>query len=38
MILDTSVVIAILQREPGWQCHRDQLAQAQRLLLSAGTL
>ena len=37
MILDTSVVIAILQREPGWQRHRDRLKQAPRLLLSART-
>ena len=38
MILDTSVLIAILQRESGWQHHRAQLEQAPRLLLSAGTL
>jgi len=38
MILDTSVLIAILQRESGWQHHRAQLEQAARLLLSAGTL
>lgn len=38
MILDTSVLIAILQRESGWQHHRAQLEQAPRLLVFAGTL
>lgn len=38
MILDTSVLIAILHRESGWQHHRAQLEQTPRLLLSAGTL
>jgi uncharacterized protein with PIN domain len=28
MILDTSAVIAIIQREPGWQQLRSQLEQA----------
>ena len=28
MILDTSAVIAIIQREPGWQQIRSQLEQA----------
>lgn len=38
MILDTSVLVAILQREPGWQHHQRQLEDAPRLLLSAGTM
>lgn len=38
MILDTSIVIAILQREPGWEGHQVMLEQAPQLLLSAGTL
>jgi ribonuclease VapC len=38
MILDTSAVIAIIQREPGWQQLRSQLGQAPLLRISAGTL
>ena len=38
MILDTSAVIAIIQREPGWQQLRSQLEQAPLLRISAGTL
>ena len=38
MILDTSAVIAIIQREPGWQQIRSQLEQATLLRISAGTL
>ena len=38
MILDTSAVIAIIQREPGWQQIRSQLEQATLLQISAGTL
>lgn len=38
MILDTSAVIAIIQREPGWQQIRSQLEQAPLLRNSAGTL
>lgn len=38
MILDTSVVIAVIQRERGWQKHRSLLEEAPRLLMSAGTL
>jgi ribonuclease VapC len=38
MILDTSAVIAIIQREPGWQQIRSQLEQANLLRISAGTL
>ena len=38
MILDTSAVISIIQREPGWQQIRSQLEQANLLQISAGTL
>ena len=38
MILDTSAVIAIIQREPGWQQIRSQLEEATLLQISAGTL
>ena len=38
MILDTSVLIAILLRESGWREHQARLEEAPRLLLSAGTL
>jgi uncharacterized protein with PIN domain len=38
MILDTSAVLAIIQREPGWQQIRSQLEQANLLRFSAGTL
>ena len=38
MILDTSLLLAILQREPGWEQHQLMLEQADVLRLSAGTL
>lgn len=38
MILDTSLLLAILQREPGWEQHQQSLEQAEVLRLSAGTL
>ena len=38
MILDTSVLIAIIQREPGWEGHQQQLEAAPLLRISAGTL
>ncbi|MCP9789481.1 type II toxin-antitoxin system VapC family toxin [Cyanobium sp. Maggiore-St4-Cus] len=38
MILDTSVLLAILQREPGWERHQQALEQAEVLRMSAGTL
>ena len=38
MILDTSVVIAIIQREPGWEQHQQRLEEAALLRISAGTL
>ena len=38
MILDTSLLLAILQREPGWERHQQRLEQAEVLRLSAGTL
>ena len=38
MILDTSVLIAIIQREPGWEGHQQRLEEAPLLLISAGTL
>jgi ribonuclease VapC len=38
MILDTSVVLCIIQREPGWQQHSRNLQSAEYLLISAGTL
>lgn len=38
MILDTSGLLAILQREPGWELHQQTLEQAEVLRISAGTL
>lgn len=38
MILDTSVLIAIIQREPGWEQHQRRLEEAALLRISAGTL
>lgn len=38
MILDTSVLIAIIQREPGWEGHQQRLEAAPELRISAGTL
>jgi len=38
MIRDTSAVIAIIQREPGWQQIRSQVEQATLLRISAGTV
>ncbi|MCS5691737.1 type II toxin-antitoxin system VapC family toxin [Cyanobium sp. FGCU-6] len=38
MILDTSVLIAIIQREPGWEHHQRRLEEAALLRISAGTL
>ena len=37
MILDTSVLISIIQREPGWEAHQQRLEEAPLLLISAGT-
>ena len=38
MILDTSVLIAIIQRETGWERHQQALEEAPLLRISAGTL
>jgi ribonuclease VapC len=38
MILDTSVLIAIIQREHGWEHHQRRLEEAALLRISAGTL
>ncbi|MCU0529046.1 MAG: type II toxin-antitoxin system VapC family toxin [Cyanobium sp. Prado107] len=38
MILDTSLLLAILQREPGWERHQERLELAEVLRISAGTL
>lgn len=38
MILDSSVVLAILQKEPDWQHQLAQLQEAETLRISAGTL
>ena len=38
MILDTSLLLAILQREPGWERHQQELGEAEVLRMSAGTL
>jgi ribonuclease VapC len=38
MILDTSVLIAIIQRESGWERHQQALEEAPLLRISAGTL
>jgi ribonuclease VapC len=38
MILDTSVILCIIQREPGWEGHSRTLQDAEHLMISAGTL
>jgi ribonuclease VapC len=38
VILDTSLLLAILQREPGWEQHQQTLERAEVLRMSAGTL
>lgn len=38
MILDSSVLIAIIQRQPGWEHHQRRLEEAVLLRISAGTL
>lgn len=38
MILDTSLLLAILQREPAWELHQQMLEQAEVPRMSAGTL
>jgi ribonuclease VapC len=38
MILDTSVLLAIIQREPGWEGQQRRLEEAPLLRISAGTL
>jgi len=38
VILDTSLLLSILQREPGWERHQQTLEQAEVLRMSAGTL
>ncbi|MEB3208173.1 MAG: type II toxin-antitoxin system VapC family toxin [Synechococcus sp.] len=38
MILDTSLLLSILQREPGWEQHQQTLERAEVLRMSAGTL
>jgi ribonuclease VapC len=38
VILDTSVVMAVIQREADWQIHLARLQQAAVLRISAGTL
>ena len=38
MILDTSLLLAILQREAGWEQHQQALERAEVLRMSAGTL
>ena len=38
MILNTSLLLAILQRQPGWERHQQALETAEVLRLSAGTL
>ena len=38
MILDTSLLLAILQREAGWELHQQTLERAEVLRMSAGTL
>lgn len=38
MILDTSLLLAILQREAGWEQHQQTLERAEVLRISAGTL
>ena len=38
MILDTSVLIAIIQRQTGWERHQRALEEAPLLRISAGTL
>ena len=38
MILDNSLLLAILQREAGWEQHQQTLERAEVLRMSAGTL
>lgn len=38
MILDSSVVLAILQQEPAWESQLARLQEAETLRISAGTL
>ena len=38
MILDTSLLLAILQREAGWEQHQQTLERAEFIRMSAGTL
>jgi ribonuclease VapC len=38
VILDTSLLLAILQREAGWEQHQQWLERAEVLRMSAGTL
>ena len=38
MILDTSLLLAILQREAGWEQHQQTLERAEVIRMSAGTL
>jgi ribonuclease VapC len=38
MILDTAAVLAVIQREPGWERLLRLLEQAEVVLISAGTL
>jgi ribonuclease VapC len=38
MTLDTSVLIAIIQRQTGWERHQQALQEAPLLRISAGTL
>ena len=38
VILDTSLLLAILQREAGWEQHQQTLERAEVLRMSAGTL
>ena len=38
VILDTSLLLAILQREAGWELHQQTLERAEVLRMSAGTL
>jgi len=38
MILDTSVLIVIIQRQTGWERHQQALEEAPLLRISAGTL
>jgi ribonuclease VapC len=38
VILDTSLLLAILQREAGWEQHQQTLERAEVIRMSAGTL